>query len=150
MYNKYIANRNELIDYKNDKNLPEYVICDLDGTLAFLNGRNPYDATNCDKDIVNNAVLDILKNNENIIFLSGREDKNREPTLIFLNRCGFSLNENILLFMRKTADNRKDSIIKEEIFNTEIKDKFFVKYVIDDRLQVCRMWHSLGLPLLRY
>jgi len=167
MYNKYIANRNELIDYKNDKNLVECIICDLDGTLAFLNGRNPYDATNCDNDIVNHAVLDILINYQNgkvftglqitgykpnnyIIFVSGREDKYKEPTLSFLNKHGFSLDENVLLFMRKTGDNRKDSIIKEEIFNTEIKDKFFVKYVIDDRLQVCRMWHSLGLPLLRY
>jgi len=30
-----------------------------------------------------------------------------------------------------------------------IKGKFNVNAVFDDRLQVCRMWHELGLPLFR-
>src|SRR6266567_2110776 len=36
--------------------LPDAVICDLDGTLALMNGRNVYDAAKCEEDIVNKPV----------------------------------------------------------------------------------------------
>jgi predicted kinase len=42
---------------KNEK-LPKAIICDLDGTLALHNGRNPYDASTCDEDLVNMPVAD--------------------------------------------------------------------------------------------
>jgi hypothetical protein len=51
--------------------------------------------------------------------------------------------------MRHNGDYRKDVVVKEEMYNDHIKGKYNVTVVIDDRLQVCRMWHRLGLPLLR-
>lgn len=128
--------------------LPKAIICDLDGTLALMNGRNPFDAARCDEDLLNNPVANILINYKNlgykIILLSGREDKFQEPTLKFLasNKIEFDL-----LLMRKTADNRKDSIIKKEIFDAEIRDNYFVEFVLDDRNQVVDMWRNeLKLP----
>lgn len=128
--------------------LPKALICDLDGTLALMNGRNPFDASKCDEDLLNEPVANILKNYKNIghtiILLSGREDKFREPTLRFLEKYSIEYDH---LFMRKSKDSRKDSIIKTEIFNDEIKDNYFIEFVLDDRNQVVDMWRNdLKLP----
>ncbi len=51
--------------------------------------------------------------------------------------------------MRESGDFRPDDIIKREIFDRKIRGVYNVKFVIDDRLKVCRMWHQLGLNLFR-
>jgi hypothetical protein len=51
--------------------------------------------------------------------------------------------------MRQTDDNRKDSIIKEEIYDAHIRGKYNVLFVLDDRDQVVQMWRSLGLTVLQ-
>jgi hypothetical protein len=49
--------------------------------------------------------------------------------------------------MRITSDNRKDSIIKKEIFAEHIQDKYYIEFVLDDRNQVVDMWRNeLKLP----
>ncbi len=52
----------------------------MDGTLALMNGRNAFDASRCEEDV--------LKNYKNlgykIILRSGREDKFEAATLKFL------------------------------------------------------------------
>jgi len=48
------------------------------------------------------------------------------------------------LFMRATGDQRRDHIVKEEIFDREIRGRYHVVGVFDDRAQVVRMWRSLG------
>jgi hypothetical protein len=47
--------------------------------------------------------------------------------------------------MRKTDDFRKDSIIKEEIYQNEIEGKYNVLCVLDDRNQVVEFWRAKGL-----
>ncbi len=131
------------------------IIVDLDGTLAVLNGREPYDASNCDvTDTPNRAVLDLVKNYlalyYKVFFVSGRMDKDREPTLRFLkNSCGLGMNNPLVeLLMRKTDDTRHDWIIKKEIFDANIRDKYEVLFCVDDRPMVIRMWKELGLTVL--
>ncbi len=51
--------------------------------------------------------------------------------------------------MRKGDDTRPDAAVKEELYSQHIKGKYNVVAVFDDRLQVCRLWHKLGLPLFR-
>lgn len=52
--------------------------------------------------------------------------------------------------MRPKNDNRKDSVVKKEMFDKYIRDKYYIEAVFDDRLQVCQMWHNeIGLPLFR-
>jgi len=123
-------------------NIPTAVICDLDGTLANLNGRSPYDASTCDEDLLNPVVADIIKGKKVVILVSGREDKFRDKTLSFLLKNGVYYDH---LFMRKTGDQRNDAIIKEEIYNSEIKGKYNIELVLDDRNRVVDMWRSLGL-----
>jgi hypothetical protein len=49
------------------------------------------------------------------------------------------------LYMRKTDDYRDDTIVKRELYENYIKDKFNVVAVFDDRPKVLRMWRKLGL-----
>lgn len=131
-----------------DKNLPKAVICDLDGTLSLLNGRDPYNAATCDNDLLNEPVAAVLKmakqRGYQVILLSGREDKFREPTVRFLNKHQIGYD---LLLMRTSNDFRKDNIIKRELFEGEIQGKYFVEFLLDDRNQVVDMWRKdLHLP----
>jgi predicted kinase len=128
--------------------LPKAIICDLDGTLCLMNGRNPFDASTCEQDLLNEPVANVLRNYKKlgyaILLVSGREDKYKEPTLRFLEKHAIDYDD---LIMRKTSDNRKDSIIKTEIYNDFIKEKFFVEFVLDDRNQVVDTWRKdLKLP----
>ena len=130
---------------------PKAIICDLDGTLSLLNGRNPYDASKCDLDLPNWPVIECVgamySQDYKIIFMSGREDKYREPTERFIGMYLPYLKYK--LFMRKTGDFRKDSIIKGELYDANVKDKYKVLFVLDDRGQVVQYWRSIGLTVFQ-
>jgi predicted kinase len=128
--------------------LPKALICDLDGTLALMNGRNPFDASKCDEDLLNEPVANVLRNYKQlgykILLVSGREDQYKTPTLRFLEKYAIEFDD---LMMRKSKDSRKDSIIKTEIYNEFIKEKYFIEFVLDDRNQVVDTWRNdLKLP----
>jgi predicted kinase len=138
--------------------LPSAIICDLDGTLAILNGRSPYDATDCDiKDLPNLPVIETVlahyKAGRKILFCSGREDKYFFETVKFIEKHlkdidsdGKIWDVDYNLFMRRSGDFRKDSIIKEEIYDNHIKNKYNVLLVLDDRTSVVNLWREkLGL-----
>lgn len=155
MYNQFL--RPNIPKIKHNFTLPDCIICDLDGTLAILNGRNPYDASTCENDELNQPLANILLTMLNdsplslrkphLFFFSGREDKYRAQTESWINnKIG---NYADLIIMRKTGDHRKDSIVKKEFYFEYVKDKYNVLAIFDDRLQVCRMWNELGLPLFR-
>ncbi|CAM6006383.1 unnamed protein product, partial [Sphagnum balticum] len=127
---------------------PEAVLCDLDGTLALIHGRSPYDASDCDiKDLPNTPVVNTVKLYHDagykIVFCSGREQKYEPETRRFIEKhlpgVVYELN------MRKTDDFRKDAIIKEEIYQNEIEGKYNVLVVLDDRTSVVDFWRSKGL-----
>lgn len=135
-----------------DEKLPRAVIFDNDGTISLIHsGRSPYDASTCDLDEPHNHVIECMKLYYNsgykILFVSGREDKDRVPTEKFYQQ--YFPEVKYKLFMRKTGDMRKDVIIKEEIFNEYIKDTYFVAGWFDDRLQVSKWVYEQGLPLFR-
>ncbi len=139
--------------------LPEAVLCDLDGTLALIHNRSPYDASDCDiKDLPNIPVIETIlahyKAGRKIIFCSGREDKYRPETIRFIEkycRLPAFITDGPMapiayqLHMRKTDDFRKDAIIKEEIYNEHIEGKVNVLCVLDDRNQVVEFWRAKGL-----
>ena len=51
--------------------------------------------------------------------------------------------------MRKEGDFRRDSIVKQEIYEQHIKDKYVVEFVLDDRDLVVSKWRELGLKCLQ-
>ena len=131
-----------------DSTLPKAVICDLDGTLSLLNGRDPYDASSADEDLLNVPVARVLQmakaQGYKVILLSGREQLYKEPTERFLSKHQIAYD---LLLMRTTNDYRKDNIIKKELFQQEIAGKYFIEFLLDDRNQVVDMWRKdLQLP----
>lgn len=133
---------------------PNAIICDLDGTLSIFEKidkskphyRNQYNASTCDQDLLNPVVASIISKFDNIILLSGREDKYEEPTRKFLTKHNIKFNK---LIMRKSGDNRKDSIIKHEIYTQQIEPNYNILFVLDDRNQVVQMWRSIGLTCLQ-
>ena len=137
---KIVANKSVAFQ---DANLPKAILCDLDGTLALMRKRNPYNATHCDEDDLNEPVANVLRNyyskGYKILLLTGREDRFYNPTVRFLEKHSIAYNQ---LLMRKTKDFRKDAIIKREMFDKEIAGKYFVEFVLDDRNQVVEMWRN--------
>ena len=124
------------------------VICDLDGTLCLYGNKNAFER-DFENDNLNDPVYTILRNwlnsnpNKIIIFFSGRNNKFRHQTEMFLTKY-FETDE-YLLYMREEKDQRKDSVVKAQMFHKFISDKYHVEFVIDDRKQVKRLWQKLGL-----
>lgn len=148
MHNQFLG---EPGAYHPRAHLPPAVICDLDGTLAHLNGRDPYNATTCGRDALNPPVGELVKlyaesARAAIILVSGREARFRPQTERWLSKHGIAWKE---LHMRSTGDNRKDAIVKREIFDREIRDRYRILFVLDDRNQVVEMWRELGLTCLQ-
>lgn len=148
MYRQHVLGDERGPHYKPlDHSLPKAILCDLDGTLAILQ-RGPFEATACELDLLNEPVAEVVRTyfhaGTKIILLSGREDISRAHTMRWLAAHQVPYHE---LHMRKAKDSRKDAIIKKELFDEYIKDKYFVQFVLDDRNQVVNLWRlELGLP----
>lgn len=131
-----------------DETLPKAIICDLDGTLALLNGRDPFNAEGCEKDLLNVPVANTVKIYHQlgykVLLFSGRKQMHQPNTQRWLAQHNIPYD---LLVLRKDEDNRKDAIIKREIFDAHVQGKYFIEFVLDDRNQVVNMWRDeLKLP----
>lgn len=49
------------------------------------------------------------------------------------------------LYLRPNGDKRKDYVVKRQIYEESVKDKFNVLFVLEDRDQVVKMWREIGL-----
>lgn len=138
-----------------NESLPHAIIVDLDGTLALLNNRDPYNASVCNEtDTINEPVkflMDIIGYVEilngvyvEILIISGRHGIYEKETRQWLEDNDVNYDE---LFMRKPNDHRDDPVIKKEIYNEHIKGKYNIKFVLDDRDRVVDFWRKeLKLP----
>ena len=152
MYRKYIAPyREEHVKY-NDA-LDEAILVDIDGTLAHIDGdnpRSPYDASRAMEDVLDDAVSVLTsmcyQHGYRVIILTGRHSGHLQVTKDWLAANGVEYDE---IHCRDEEDTRADYIVKKELFEQYVKDKYNVKFVVDDRPQVCRMWRSLGLKTLQ-
>ena len=142
MYRQYMKPKK--VPY--DKKLPDAYIFDVDGTLAEMTKRGPFEwdrvgEDNLKEDVAN--ILDSLKEQGNeIIIVSGRDGVSQIDTEAWLDFHSISYDK---IFMRKNKDNRKDSEVKNEIYESHIKGKYNILGVFDDRDQVVDLWRSLGL-----
>lgn len=143
---------------------PQVTICDIDGTIAdcthrlFLLKEKPTDwetfhflATN-DTPILEN--IQILQNHYflaglQIYFVTARPERTRDLTEMWLrDHVGYKYGiHHSGLFMRKDDDHRNDDIIKREIFEQYFADKE-VRYVLEDRPRVVKMYRDLGLTVI--
>jgi predicted kinase len=140
----------DLVPYAPKPGTPQAVLCDIDGTLAIHQGRSPYDYTRVSEDKLNKPVATFLRESaryvsgsRSVILLSGRPESSREATILWLDLNGVAREE---LHMRADGDFRSDAIVKRELFDRWVRDRFDVQVVLDDRNRVVELWRSLGLP----
>jgi predicted kinase len=137
--------------YEPPVDVPEAVLVDIDGTVALFNGRSPYDMSRVHEDLPNTAVISAVRAMHaagyRIVFCSGRSDDCREATEKWLGEhVGVPYDA---LFMRVYGDQRRDSVVKAEIFDREIRAQYRILGVFDDRAAVVRMWRALGLTVFQ-
>lgn len=125
---------------------PQAVLCDIDGTLALKGDRSPYEWSKVGMDTPNQPVVELVRlihqAKIQIILFSGREDSCRDLTKQWLATHAIPYDQ---LYMRASRDNRKDAIVKLELFEKYIREQYQIQFVLDDRNQVVAMWRSLGL-----
>lgn len=164
MYNDYLKpdgiKKDTRLITKQEWSLPKCVIFDIDGTLALINGRSPYNDSKIYTDLPNTPVIDVLDrysflyhndnfhpNRDKIILMSGRMNKCRKQTEEWLKEYNISYD---FLYMRETNDYRQDSIVKKELYEEYVKNKYYVEVWFDDRDQVVKMVREeLGLLCLQ-
>lgn len=125
------------------------VIFDVDGTLALLGDRGPFEWNRVGEDRLNEPVADLLHmfaaSGYTILIFSGRDAVCRKQTEAWLKRYSITYSE---LHMRPKDDRRKDYAIKQEFYD-DCSQRYSIIYAVDDRPQVCRLWHKLGICLLK-
>ncbi len=138
---------------------PDALIIDLDGTLADIRVRLKHlsgkkkDWKSFNKTIETDELHEWCReiivrfaSDHKIIIVSGRTDDLKKETETWLKKFQVPYH---YIYMRKANDFRSDTIIKREIFEREIKDKFKIKFVVDDRQKVVDMWRAEGLVVLQ-
>jgi predicted kinase len=136
-----------------DFKLPDCIVSDVDGTLAIKGKRSPYDFSKIHEDKISEPIRHLIISLQNskitpvtLFIVSGRDDSCYDETSTWLtaNKIDFSD-----LYMRKTGDRRKDSIVKRELYETHILGRYNCLYWVDDRKQVIDMVRNeLGLTVL--
>jgi hypothetical protein len=132
-----------------NKARPEAVIVDVDGTLAKMNGRGPFEWNRVGEDLPNQFVIDVVrglyKQGYRVIVMSGRDGVCFDDTKSWLESHGVPFDH---LYMRAPGDNRPDSIVKEELYWKHVDEMCDVKFVIDDRPVMVRKWREMGFETL--
>lgn len=158
-YNALKSNKNMTLNkpvppkpYNGTYGKPKSVLVDIDGTLAIMGDRSPYDWRSVGVDTINESVRDVVDalalNGYFIIIMSGRDGSCRAETEMWLDKHLGSYNYNMLL-MREAGDQRKDSIVKLELFDAHIRDNYDVAFCLDDRDQVVKMYRDMGLSVFQ-
>lgn len=143
----WLADRPTVTPYEPNAALPSAVMCDIDGTLALHQDRGPYDFDRCMSDALNLPVFEALtmyrQFGHAIVLLSGRQEEYRKHTERWLAEFNVPYDE---LHMRTAGDRRRDDIVKAELFDAHVRDRFNVRVSLDDRDRVVQLWRRMGLP----
>lgn len=145
-----------LVPYEPVPGTPKAVIVDIDGTVALMGTRSPFDETRVHEDQPNRPVIAAIramrKAGHRLIFCSGRTEACRDATELWLDEhigVSGSACPELELHMRPVGDMRKDAIVKAEIFDKHIRHHYDITAVFDDRQQVVDMWRGLGLTVFQ-
>jgi len=147
MYNQYL--RPSVEDYIYDEDAKPAIMVDIDGTLAHMVNRGPFEWSKVKEDEVDYSVREVTQTyamcGDKIIIMSGRDEICREDTEEWLKMHNIYYD---YLYMRQQGDKRKDTVVKQELFDNNVRGKFRIKFVLDDRWSVCEMWLLNGLKVL--
>ncbi len=137
----------------NKEDVPSAVILDIDGTLASMHNRSPFEWDKVGEDFPRYEIIHMAKGliaeGYVPIFMSGRDSICMEDTQLWIEKYFPELEGHFHLYMRPQGDCRKDTIIKKELFNKYVNHNYNVKLVLDDRPTVSRMFkYDLGLNVV--
>jgi predicted kinase len=149
--------------YVPPKSARKCILVDIDGTMALMNGRGPFEWWRVGEDLPNQAIVDLVwayyrspwVKDVELIFMSGRDEVCRPETTKWLTELGFPVNQftGIKLFMRPSlpdgVQQPADHVVKLALFDEHIRYNYNVQFVLDDRNQVVDMWRELGLTCLQ-
>lgn len=147
----HIEGPEETRKYTGTPGKPRAFLLDLDGTIAHMNGRSPYDTSKYHEDIVDDHIADIVHamkaSGYKIIVSSGRDAAFKAVSQKWLYDNASIVPHKIV--MRKEGDLRMDAVVKEELFWSEIAPFYDVQFVLDDRNQVVERWRAMGIKCLQ-
>lgn len=151
MYNQYIKPKVYESTLQFIDGLPDAIIADVDGTLAIMKDRGPFDWFRVGQDTPHKPVVNLVNTyydlGYQVIILTGRDGVCLPHTKEWLEKHGIKYHH---IFIRDAGNNEKDAIIKKRIFDEHIRGKFNVHWVVDDRDQVVKMWRrEVGLTVLQ-
>ena len=101
------------------------ILVDIDGSVAQMVNRRPFEWHRVGEDIIRDDVWDIIhyylfeQPHIRLIFMSGRDSVCREQTRLWLCKK-LNLYHEPMLLMRPEGDNRPDEIVKRELFDNNI------------------------------
>lgn len=129
------------------------IMVDIDGTVALHCGRDPYDTSRYHEDAPNTSVVEAVRMAAAaglwVLFCSGRSKEFEIPTMRWLGQHVITDDMVWDLYMRSADDLRNDAIVKLELFDQHIRDRFDVRWVYDDRDRVVKAWRSIGLTVMQ-
>ena len=146
--------RNAVFQQEQDGRLPRCILVDIDGTVAKMGDRSPFDWHRVGVDTPKWPIIRLVQamraSGYAIVFFSGRDAVCRPETTAWLVEHFNWPATDFTLVMRPKNDNRKDSIVKAELFQQHILGRYYVEFVVDDRQQVVDMWRRmLGLTCVQ-
>lgn len=124
--------------YVPNPTLPKAVWVDVDGTLAKMSNRSPFDWSRVHEDTPHTHVFDVVKalqaNGYKIVVLSGRDEICLESTKNWIEAQGVHVDA---IHMRPQGDSHTpDDILKHDLFWKYVANKFDVRLALDDRDKV--------------
>jgi len=132
------------------KDRQKAIVVDMDGTLAHMVSRGPFEWHRVGEDTLDEVVYELVKfyksTGHTVLVTSARDGVCYEQTKEWLDRHAVPYD---MLIMKPENDSRKDVIVKMELYVKYIHQKYDVKVAIDDRLQVCKLWRALGMKCLQ-
>lgn len=145
-------------DVRIKQNKPGVWLVDIDGTVALMDDRGPFDWHRVYEDKPNHDVIRVIRilarvtqmmsddNLPSLMFVSGRLETCRLETERWLRENVWSCWR--ALHMRPMVDQyMPDQELKRRIYREEIEPSYQVLGVFDDRRKVVDMWRSLDLTV---
>ena len=157
-YNKYINLKKSFEHYKfipynikYDLNLPHCILYDIDGTIAQMHNRGPFEWNKVKEDYMIYSVVSTIdwlsdldsKNRPTVILCTGRDGVALQDTIEWLNSNEIYYDD---IMIRNEKDMRPDWVVKEEMWKN-ISKQYNIIAMYDDRLQVVRRARALGLKV---
>jgi hypothetical protein len=135
----------------------------MDATLCFNTNGRPFWGTDADErvidDIPNTPVVELVKHykeapygsnpytyERNVIIVTGRSESARVGTEMWLKKYGVPYDK---ILMRPNGDMTKGDKLKQILYENEVKDEYYVDFVIEDSTKVVKMYRDLGLTVLQ-